>query len=388
MSNYTPHEKLRIARMQMMNKHLFFGSIAIKLNFVEDNTIPTAAVDGGDNVYYNAEWIGQFNMEKVMFILAHEISHLIHTHVQARGSRHPVVWNFATDYSINRDLKEMSIGEFLNGALYDKKWNGMNSIEIYDKLLKDAKKLEQQAEGNGGKAGHDSHDKWGKNPDGTPKKKDEMDKWANHWQSSAIQAAHACRAAGKEVPDSFKWLIEDLTDQKIDWRSVIIERIKQYSKEHVTWSKINRRRRLGTFNYPGVDTGDSVSFAVFFDTSGSISKDDTKEFLSQVYYATQEFEDVTVDVACFDTRVYNHQKYDRDNMGDLLSYEMQGGGGTDAKVIFDWLKKNHKKPAQIFVFTDMCFSFFADPQIAPVTWLSTENSGNCPFGEILHYRRD
>ena len=55
--------------------------------------------------------------------------------------------------------------------------------------------------------------------------------------------------------------------------------------------------------------------------------------LSEVQGIMEQYRDYKIKIWCFDTEVHNEQDFSCE--GDLESYEIQGGGGTDFDVILN-----------------------------------------------------
>lgn len=390
MSNFTTHERLQIARIKLQRQAPFYGFLALQLKLKEHPSVGTAGVDGKGTMYYAPEFIDKLDTEELVFLWGHEISHLILDHLTRKGSRNHMLWNMAGDYAINLSLEKDGVGKFIQGGLKDDKYKDMTANEIYELLKKDMDQAMKDYQKSQESGGADSHEMWGegeKDADGNPREMTEAEKDAmsKKWQQAAISAAHAAKAAGKEVPEAFRGLIAELTEGKISWRDLVREKIKAQNKEEQTWSKVNRRRQLGSFNYPGQMPGEKVSFLVALDVSGSFTQEMVNDAMSEIYGATREFEEVTIDVIQWDTRVYAHKVFTQDNAEEMLNYQIEGGGGTDITCVHEWLIEQRKEPAQIFVFTDLYFSYIPDHGIAPTTFIVIGNDAAPPYGESVCY---
>lgn len=372
--------KLTVARVNLQKRFPFYGYLALKLKLVEDEKIGTAGVDGKGKMFYAPSFIMDKSTDELIWLWAHEIGHLIFEHVSRKGSRNHMLWNMAGDYAINLLITKDGVGKMIEDCLYDEKYAGWTAAQIYDDLLKDAKanaeKYQQMMDDGVG----DNHSMWDELSD------EEKEAVGKQWQREVISAAHAAKQAGGEVPEAFRDLIIDLTTTKISWRDMVREKIKCHNKEDVSWSKVNRRRALGDFNYPGKAPGEKVSFMVALDTSGSFSQDQINDAMSEVFNATREFEEVTIDVIQWDTKTYGHKTFTQENSQEMLSYQMMGGGGTDFNCVIDWMRENNKTPNQLFVFTDLYFSYMDDPGICYTMFIvSGGNNASPPFGERVDY---
>ena len=379
MANFTPAEKLTIARIKLGKQHMFYGYLSLKLKVVEDASIGTAGVDGKGKMYFAPEFIADKTTDELMFLWAHEIGHLIFEHVSFKGNRDHMIWNMAGDYVINHIAVRDKVGTMIKGGLYDDKYANWTAAAVYDDLMKDAKANKAKYQAAEAAGGTDSHDKWG---DLSEEEKEGIKK---EWKNNVVSAAHAAQQAGSEVPEAFRDLVMSLTETKISWRDFIHNKIKSLVTDDVSWSRVNRRRSLGDFNYPGKQNGEEVKFLVAFDVSGSYTQDMVNEAMSEVYRATDEFAEVTIEVIQWDTRVYAYREFTQDNKLDMLEYKIEGGGGTDYNCVIKWMKDNDKVPNQMFVFTDLYFSYMPDPQICDTTFIVNGNKATAPYGETVYY---
>ena len=379
--NATTKEKLQIGRIKLQRQSPFYGYLALQLKLKEEPSVGTAGVDGKGTMYYAPEFINKLSSDELVFLWAHEIGHLIFDHIPRRGNRNHMIFNMAGDYCINLLLEKDGVGKFIEGGLKDDKYKDLNVFEVYDLLMKDAEQAMKDYQESQESGGADSHDMWG---DGGATE-EEKQATSKKWQQAAISAAHVAKAAGKEVPKAFRGLLDELTEGKICWRDLVREKIKSHNKEEQTWSKVNRRRTLGSFNYPGMMPGEKTSFLVALDVSGSFTQEMVNDAMSEIYGATREFEEVTIDVIQWDTRVYAHKVFTQENAQEMMNYEIQGGGGTDLQCVHDWLVENQKQPAQIFVFTDLYFTYLPDHGIAPTTFIAIGNNVEGPYGDTVCY---
>jgi predicted metal-dependent peptidase len=107
-----------------------------------DEWCSTAATDGR-HFYYNSRFIDMLRPKEIEFLFGHEVLHCVYDHFGRRGDRDPMLFNVANDYAVNGDLKKHRVGEFITSVpcLYDSKYEGMSSEEIYDILYENAEKI-------------------------------------------------------------------------------------------------------------------------------------------------------------------------------------------------------------------------------------------------------
>jgi predicted metal-dependent peptidase len=140
-------EKLVVSRISMLLGQPFFGNIATRLELTNaDDWCPTAATDGR-KFYYNSEFINKLKDKEVVFLVGHELMHVIFDHIGRRGDHNPTLSNIAADYVVNDSCIEYRIGEKITTVpcLYDKKYHGWTYEEVYDDLYENAEKIDMDA---------------------------------------------------------------------------------------------------------------------------------------------------------------------------------------------------------------------------------------------------
>ena len=136
-------EILITARVGLLLKASFFGNLATRLKLVNaDEWCGTAATDGR-NFYYNTRFIEMLKPKEVEFLFGHEVLHCVYDHMGRKGDRDHQLWNIANDYCVNADLKKHRVGDFITSVpcLYEEKYEGKSSEEIYDILYEKADKI-------------------------------------------------------------------------------------------------------------------------------------------------------------------------------------------------------------------------------------------------------
>ena len=392
-------EKLVTARVGLLLRASFFGNLATRLKLVNaDEWCATAATDGR-HFYYNSRFIEMLRPKEIEFLFGHEVLHCVYDHFGRRGDRDPQLFNIANDFAVNADLKKHRVGEFITSVpcLYDSKFEGKSSEEIYDYLYENAEKISLSdlidklldehldGEGDGESDGKDG-DKEGK---GRPRiSEEERQKIRDEIKEAMLAAAQASDAGS--IPAGVKRLISDLTDPKMNWRELLRMQLESTIKSDYTWMRPSRRGWDMDAVLPGMNRTEAIDIAVYIDMSGSISEAQGKDFLSEVKGIMESFESYKIHIACFDTEVYNLQQYNSDNLDTIEDYQLAGGGGTDFDCIFRHLKDEQIEPKRLVVFTDgyPCGSW-GDPNYCDTVWIiHGDKNPSPPFGTFALYEED
>ena len=371
-------EKLITARVGLLLRASFFGNLATRLKLVNaDEWCATAATDGR-NFYYNSRFIKMLKPKEVEFLFGHEVLHCVYDHFGRRGDRDPQIWNIANDFCVNADLVKHAVGEKITTVpcLYDRKYDGMSSEEVYDDLMENAEKISMDdlidkllddhlEDGDGD--GDGDQDGEGK---GRPKlSAEERAKIRDEIKEAMLAAASATQDAGN-IPAGVKRLIQDLTEPKMNWRELLRMQLESTIKSDFTWMRASRRGWHMDAVMPGMKTDPMIDIAIAIDASGSIGEAMLKDFLSEIQGIMDSFPAFKIHVVTFDTEAYNPAQYDSDNLDSMIDYEVKGGGGTDFTCIFKYLKDEEIIPRRLIVFTDgYPFGSWGDEDYCDTTWI-------------------
>jgi len=390
-------EQLITARVGLLLRASFFGNLATRLKLTNaDEWCPTAATDGR-NFYYNSRFIKMLRPKEIEFLFGHEVLHCVYDHFGRRGSRDPQLFNIANDYCVNADLKKHGVGEFITSVpcLYDRKYEGMSSEEIYDILFENAEKidissllkqlldehLDGDADGDG-----DSKDGEGK---GRPKLTEAEKQAIRDEIKEAVLAAAQTAGAGN-LPAGVKRIIQELTEPKMNWRELLRMQLESTIKSDYTWMRASRKGWHMDAVMPGMNLDPMIDIAVAIDTSGSIGEDMLRDFLSEIQGIMDSFPAYKIHVFCFDTEVHNPAVYTSDNLDSITEYEPGGGGGTDFDAIYNYLKEEEIEPKRLVVFTDgYPFGSWGDEQYTDTVWiLHGTTSIVPPWGQFAYYEEE
>ena len=394
-------EKLITARVGLLLRASFFGNLATRLKLVNaDEWCGTAATDGR-NFYYNSRFIDMLKPKEVEFLFGHEVLHCVYDHFGRRGDRDPMLFNVANDYAVNGDLKKHRVGEFITSVpcLYDSKYEGMSSEEIYDDLYENAEKinlsdlidklLDDHMDGEG----NSDSDEDGDEKDGRGKKPklsaEERQKIRDEIKEAVMAAAAASDGAGN-LPAGVKRLIQDMTAPKLNWRELLRMQLESTIKSDYTWMRASRRGWHMDAVMPGQRPDELIDIAIGIDASGSIDERMLRDFLAETQGIMDQFQSYRIHVFTFDTRVYNPQQYNSDNLDTMCDYEVSGGGGTDFDAIYNYLKEEQIEPKRLVVFTDgYPFGSWGDENYADTVWIIHGNTTVVPpWGQYAYYEKE
>ena len=341
-----------------------------------EDGIKTAATDGW-NVFYNRSFILSLPPKQRNFIVLHENYHKMLKQLTTWNRLNKInrrVANMAADYVINLLIVEQSkdsggnICEMPPIGLYDERFTGMNTKQVFDILMKEGK-------GNGKGEPLDGHD-WEKAREWTDKEKAEIDRQLD------IAIRQGQRLAGSGTGGLSKALGEVL-EIPFDWRAALQEFICNTVKgdEYSSWGKPNRRHlHTGTYRPSGYSdaAGDLV---VAIDTSGSVwCGDEIQEFASHLVKLCNTVRPTQLHLMWWDTAVAGYQvftegKYD----GMMQSLRPEGGGGSDPTCVFEKIEKDGINADAIVVLTDGYINWPKQCK-TPTLWAINNKDTKAPWG--------
>ena len=191
------------------------------------------------------------------------------------------------------------------------------------------------------------------------------------------------------MPAGLRRLIKKWTEPQLDWREFIEQRIQSTLKDDWTFMKTARRDTPGDIIFPGRKNLETIEVFIAVDTSGSMTEQQLKDLMGEVYGIMQQFSDFVVHVWSFDTQVYGYEKFEAHNLEEINDYELKGGGGTDFAVNWEWMKNEDHNPETFLLFTDgyPCGSWGDENYCETIFLIHGSNDIIAPFGLTLYYKK-
>lgn len=366
-------DKVSLARTGLIICEPFFGSLAMKLEVVETENVPTFATDGR-KLYYNPSFCASLSKEEIKGVLAHEVMHCAMNHMGRKGERHHVKWNVACDYAINKIIKDARLS-LPEGSLLDDNFTGLSAEEIYSKL---PKVTEQQI---ASAAFGEVLPSDGKSMEGEGLSKEEAEVLGKEWEGAAIQAAQVAKMVGRLPADLERMVLGDLFPQ-VDWITKLARFVKSTARDDYSWSRPNRRGITSNLYLPSLYSNKMGEMVVGIDTSGSITSDILNQFMSEVNAILDLARPEKIYVVYCDSDVAGVEEF---TYADLpITANPKGGGGTSFSPVFEWVEDNGINPECLVYLTDMCCYEHGQQPGYPTMWVSTEKEYNDPpFGEVI-----
>lgn len=346
----------------------------------------------GRRLFYDPEGAAaEWTDEELEFAVAHEVGHCAFGHLWRRGNRDAGKWNVATDHPINLLLTTEGFTR-PKGALFDRRWEGWAEESIYAHLP------DMPGSGGGGPRGKtlDDPDTWEKatSGEGDPSEDegDDQDGGSGEdpqvseeeWKRRVVEAAETAKSQGK-LPGHLQELIENLVNPKLDWKALLREYVVQAARNDYRWTPPNKRWLWVPMILPGI-SGEHLECVVGLDTSGSISTEEARAFLSELQGIADQFTTWTIHVMYCDAAVHDYRVLSSDEDADV-PLEFPGRGGTDFRPVFDKIDDEGLRPPVLVYMTDGYGTFPKAPPEYPVLWLMTSEV-EPPFGMRLPFEME
>jgi len=388
-------DRLTKARVKMLLKHPFWGNLATRLKLVEASDWCQTAATDGRHFYYCTDFINRLDDDELVFLFGHEVGHCVYNHMSRRGDRDPQVWNMAGDYLVNDMLIQNNVGRKITTVpiLHDTKYRDMTAEEVYDELMKNAVKIQMTLDMHMDGSGEEAEDKDGngKASDGKSKssgiKIDEeaMKKIRDEIKEAVLQSAQAAGAGN--TPAGIRRLIQQFTAPKMRWQDLLRIQLESSLKNNYSFMRPSRKAWHTGAVLPGMLPAEHLDVVIAIDTSGSITEEMVRDFLSEVQGMMEMYTTYSILVFTFDTQVYNPVVFSDDYGDELSEYDVQGGGGTDFDVCYEYMKEQGIEPKQFIMFTDgYPFGSWGDPDYCDSLFVVHGNDKiEAPFGVTAHY---
>ena len=352
----TAEQRIERCHIELMKHPQFVaysGILMIGETKVDDN-VPTAMTNGKD-VKFGREFVASLNDAELRGVILHEAKHKMYRHLltwKHLQKQDPIRANMACDYVINIEIIDegRKTSDFVvlpKGGLYDEKYRGLNSAEVFNLLQPNPDGGDSGIGGSSGDSGFDEHD-W---EAAESLNAEEQTALAKEIDQAIRQGAILAGKVGGSVDRAFT----DLMSAKVDWKEALREFVSSVSsgKDDSTWRKPNRRWLQHDIYMPSTISESMGRVVVAIDTSGSIWGDVLNRFVSEVASVMQNMNPEQVDLLYWDSQVAGHEVYglnDADRM--TSSTKPKGGGGTSPSCITRYMAKHKIDPVCAIILTD------------------------------------
>jgi predicted metal-dependent peptidase len=396
MSTYKDNESLAKAIKELCLKEPFYGLLLMSLNKVWSTSVPTLGVCLR-NINYelaiNSEFWNTLTVIQKPGLIKHEALHIGFFHLLEYSSyTDKQVLNCAMDIEINQYIDRKTLPE--NGCYLENfpelnMEKKMGTRYYYEKLKAEKDKnsaifqaiADAIADGkstcqlpNGQTIEIPDHD-WSDIealPDATKKLIDSQTKHIIN------QVAEQVVKARGTIPGEFRDVlarINKVEPPKFDWKGYIRRFVGKSTKTYTKKSRRKLNKRI--IDYPGLRIKKQKHILAAIDTSGSVSIEELKEFLGELYHLQKNGAEVTI-LEC-DSAISYIGKYDPKR--DL---PLTGRGGTNFDPPVNYYNERRNQFSCLIYFTDGECSP-PEAQIKDILWVlsSTSTMNNDLPGNVI-----
>ena len=388
----TVEQRLQKAIVDIMGneKYIALAGILMLGERTVDGT-PTACTNGRDE-WYGREFVEKQTDPQLRYLALHENYHKLYKHLktwQHLWKIDPYLANNAMDYVINIKISDDNTDGFAvmpEGGLYDPRFRGMDTAQVFDIL-----RQEQEDEPEGGEGGNapgdntlpqslDDHD-W----EGAQELSDEEQRELARDIDEAIR--QGALVAGKLGTGGDRDL-KDLLKPQIDWREVLREFVMTHcaGSDFSTWRKPNRRFVGAGYYMPSGISQRVEELLIAGDMSGSIGDREVSVILTEVKSVCDTVHPEAVRLLYWDTKVCADEKYEGPDIDNIVSSTRpKGGGGTDVNCVPTYMAENNIAPQAAIIITDGYLYGGWGQWNCPVLWVIIDNEDAKPdCGVAIH----
>ena len=416
-------KKIQESRGRLLSTMPFFGLLLMYLKFVAVPGMKKISTNG-KCIYFSPDFLEKLYEKEIDYILCHQILHIVYGHIWRDRDLSGDDYHFACDIFLNLILEDYGYDEEKYphlGYIYRKMSGSIDfrdktpleirdwlpySLKVFDeptrsKFIKDSEYWWdfKDDDGNAGEIIIDLPEITGRLNDGQGGAFGGADASGDfdngdmqNWKDRAMALATSLfneedEGNADQVPEFIQRMITKMKQPLLDWKRLLNnflqERIADYS-----FSPPDRRFSETDFFLPDFNEKDFVTKEILFmvDTSGSVNDDTLAAVYSEIRGATEQFSGkLTAKLGFFDTVVTEPIPFE--SVDDLLAIIPYGGGGTDFRVIFEYVQYElyDKLPACIVVFTDGQGPYPVESQAMgiPVLWILDNNNITPPWGTVI-----
>lgn len=358
-------QKISQAKAKLLVEYPLFGTIASKLQLIENDDIQ-AFKSNGITLEYNSDFFHEISLAEMEFVFANGAMHASLAHESRKNGRSGWLWQLSTDYAVNDMLVENGL-ERPYQAHYSKRFSGLYAEEIYAELKEDILRDELEYEAD------DINDVQNKNASEEIVQNQEEQLFEEF--AKAVLDAQSKR---DELPSGIGRFFNIAKEGKIDWRNELRVALERFHKDDFTQMPPNKK-----FLHLGLYLPSSVSqrfkLVVAIDSSGSVDDELLSEFLSELNFLMNTISSYEINLLVCDDKIRSHKIF---YSGDILEADVKGGGATDFRPVFEFIDKDVQDAKLLLYFSDLDGTFPQDEPIYDVKWIAPKEL-DVPFGEVI-----
>ena len=361
-------KKIDNAKTRLSLMQPFFATILLKYPIKATDVVPIAAVTPKGEILYNPKECEKLSVDELVFVLCHEVLHVVFMHALRRENRNHYLYNIACDAVINETLVAANIGKPIDGCVRFNGAESMTSEQVYEQLAKNVKmpaaQMDLICEGDS-----DLSDAGKKNTMGSSGEDDPLAKARKQFgqklseaekklaetktKMDIAEAVSMERMRNKNLGHAKGSLLRRLDElimaEKLPWYEYLSRFMTGFISQGESWRRPNRR-----FSEQYLPTTDRLpamgQLVVGIDTSGSIGQAELRAFAKHLNDVVEDCRPAEIIVLWCDTEISGVDEFTLDDLP--FNLEPKGGGGTDMREITKWCSDNAPDADACVIFTD------------------------------------
>ena len=383
-------QKISKAKAKLLVNYPFFGSLASRLEIVQNDDIQAFKSDGL-KLEYNSDFIQKTTISELEFVFANGAMHSSLAYDNRKNNRSGWLWQLACDYAINDMLVENDLDR-PDEAHYSKRFSGLYAEEIYAELkemsLDSLSEFGESTDVNVESSSESNQVSKLDKPEESSLENVSNQEYQEQTEAEQIQSEQLFEEFTKatldadqkkdELPKDIDRFFKLNSKGVINWRDELRAAIDKYFKDDYVLIPPNKK-----FLHLGIYLPSNISqkfrLVVAVDSSGSIDEELLSVFISELNFLMSTVSNYEIDLLVCDDKIQSHNTYYN---GDILDVQVIGGGATDFRPVFDFIEDNLYDINLLLYFSDLDGVF---PHARPnydVKWISPKKC-NYPFGELI-----
>ncbi len=432
--------QLQESRYRLVHMYEEFARPLYEMNFVAVKDVWRMSTNG-TCIYFDPDWLQKLDNIELDFILSHQLMHIALGHVErpeyylgdryhlaadivANASLSSFGWNYEKIPHIGKIRRETFFPS-VNGAsvtsveaikyipidpsvmkpserrqfmIDSEKWwdrkndRGESGIIVLEPNDEDPDDLEYDGPTYGGEIRIRKEIFPDSDGEGDRAQKEEGDEKKSVSENSQKNKLHAISMLRQKMRNSeigngegyLERLWKETNAGTLDWRSML-DRFVQEERNDYSFTPPDRRLQDLDFFLPDYNVFHETVKDVFFmvDTSGSVTDEMLAVAYDEIRQAIEQFNGtLSGTLAFFDIRVYSPTPFC--SVQDIRKLRPHGGGGTDYRSIFKYMKRLKNIPSSLVVITDGEGGYPDEAEAGniPVLWLIT-GERKAPWGRCV-----
>ncbi len=381
------------ARCQLLQQQPFVGLVALHLSIVPvcDYRLRTAATDG-NSIFLDCRYFLSLPPPQQIFVIAHQVWHLVFRHFLRQQGRGQERWDAATDLEIQFALEPAEYMEAPYSLPFDQDWRGLPAEEIYELLKRKVKRPDNSDQHLSPDAPQTKDEEKSstsgsiEDPDYQPEFREDV---ADTLQNMILTAAQQVERTHGCVPEPVKTLICRMLTPRLNWRILLAQYLSKLCYGRYRWFPPSRRHLHQGLYLPSITREKRLRAVIAIDTSAS-TEDFLPAFIGEFSAIIRTFGHFEVTLIQCDNEIRKVETY-ADRLPALSKMgKLKGGGGTDFRPVFHYLDAHPELAPDVLVFFTDGYGTAPDKQPAfPVLWVLTPDSEiPATWGQSITMQKD